>query len=107
ILPAGSAKIGTREYGVKLNASTETVEALNNLPVKQNSDGSTLFVRDVAHVRDGFAVQGNIVREDGKRSVLLTILKTGSASTLDIVKRVKAVLPRIQATLPPELNIRY
>ena len=107
ILPAGSAKIGEREYGVKLNASTPNVEDMNNLPVKQNEDGSTLFIRDVAHVRDGFAVQSNVVRENGKRSVLLSVLKSGSASTIDIVKRVKEMLPRIQATLPPELNVHY
>jgi multidrug efflux pump subunit AcrB len=107
ILPAGSAKIGLREYSVKLNASTDTVDQLNYLPVKQAENGTTILVRDVAHVRDGFAVQQNIVREDGKRAALLTVLKNGSASTLDIVSRVKQVLPRIQATLPPELNLKY
>ncbi len=107
ILPAGTAKIGEHEYAVKLNASTDTIDAMNNLPVKQNPDGSTLFVRDIAHVRDGFAVQGNVVREDGKRSVLLTILKTGSTSTLDIVERVRQMIPRVQATLPPELKVKY
>ena len=107
IIPAGSARIGTQEYGVRLNASTPTVDEMNNLPVKENTDGTTLFIRDIAHVRDGFAVQNNVVREDGKRSVLLTVLKSGSASTLDIVKRVRQMLPRIQATLPPELSIKY
>ncbi len=107
ILPAGNAKIGQQEFTVRLNASTDTIDAMNKLPVKQNPDGSTLMIRDIAHVRDGFAVQGNVVRENGKRSVLLTILKTGSTSTLDIVKRVKLALPRILATLPPELNVRY
>ncbi len=106
ILPAGLAKIGTREYGVRMNSSPETVEELNDLPVKQVNN-STVFLRDVAHVRDGYAIQSNIVRENGRRSALITILKTGSSSTLDIVNRVKKMLPRIQATLPPELNIRY
>lgn len=105
ILPAGSIKIGDREYNVRLNSSTNVVDELNNLPIRQ-VNGATIYIRDVAHVRDGFAVQSNIVREDGRRSALLTILKSGSASTLDIVNRVKQVLPRIQSTLPPELNIK-
>ncbi len=106
IVPAGLAKIGTREFGVRLNSSPETLEALNDLPVKQVNN-TTVFVRDVAHVHDGYAVQGNIVRENGRRSTMLSVLKTGSASTLDIVTRVKKMLPRIQATLPPELTIKY
>jgi multidrug efflux pump subunit AcrB len=106
ILPSGSTKIGEREYAVRLNASPEAVEALNDLPIKQVND-TTVFLRDVAHVRDGYAIQGNIVRENGRRSALITILKSGRSSTLDIVSRVRKMLPRIQATLPPELNIRY
>jgi multidrug efflux pump subunit AcrB len=106
ILPTGYTKIGTREYGVRMNSSPEVVEALNDLPLKQ-ANGTTVFIRDVAHVRDGYAIQGNIVRDNGRRSTLITILKTGKSSTLDIVSRVRKMIPRIQATLPPELNIRY
>ncbi|MGH9913867.1 MAG: efflux RND transporter permease subunit, partial [Pyrinomonadaceae bacterium] len=105
IIPSGSIKIGDREYNVRLNSSTNVVDELNNLPIRQ-VNGTTIYIRDVAHVRDGFAVQSNIVRENGRRSSLLTILKSGNASTLDIVDRVKQVLPRIQSTLPPELNIK-
>ncbi len=104
ILPAGSAKIGGREYNVRLNSSPEAVAALNDLPIKQ-VNGATVYIRDVAQVRDGYAVQTNIVRQDGRRSALLTILKSGGASTLDIVNRVKQALPRIQTTLPQALKI--
>ena len=84
ILPSGTAKIGTREYNIKLNGSPEIVDAFNNLPVKQ-VNGSTVYVRDVAHVRDGYAIQTNIVRHNGIRGSLLTVLKNGGASTLEIV----------------------
>jgi multidrug efflux pump subunit AcrB len=104
ILPAGTQKIGDREYNVRLNSSPELLETLNDLPIKQVS-GATVYVRDVAHVRDGFAVQTNIVSQNRVRSALLTVLKSASASTLDIIKRVKEALPRIQATLPKELEI--
>lgn len=106
ILPAGAAKVGDREYNVRLNNSPAVVEALNEVPVRQQS-GATVYLRDVAQVRDGAAVQTNIVRQDGRRGALLSILKTGTASTLDIVARVKAELPRILATLPPELDVRF
>jgi CzcA family heavy metal efflux pump len=105
ILPAGSAKIGDRDYNVRLNSSPEAVEALNNLPIKQ-IDGAMVYIRDVAQVHDGFAVQTNIVRQDGQRATLLTILKNGGASTLDVVSRIKGVLPRIQSTLPPNLDMK-
>ncbi|WP_292871322.1 efflux RND transporter permease subunit [Nostoc sp. LPT] len=104
ILPGGNAKLGDREYSVRLNSSPQVLEALNNLPIKQ-INGTIIYIRDVAQVHDGFAVQNNIVRRDGKRSSLLTILKSGSASTLDVVARVKERLPKIQATLPKELNL--
>src|SRR5205085_3062131 len=104
-LPSGTAKIGSREYNIRLNGSPEVVEAFNNLPVKQ-THGSTVYVRDVAHVRDGYAVQTNIVRHNGSRGALLTVLKTGGASTLDIVRRLKEMLPRVRSTLPPELNLK-
>src|SRR5881275_1692470 len=105
ILPAGTAKIGPIEYNIRTNSSPDILETLNDLPVKQVG-GATVYMRDVAQVRDGFAVQTNMVHVDGRRSALLTVLKTPSASTLDIVQRVKDALPRIQATLPPELAIK-
>jgi len=105
ILPSGVAKIGAREYNVRLNGSPDVVEAFNSLPVKQNN-GSTVYIRDVAHVRDGYAVQTNIVRHNGARGALLTVLKNGASSTLDIVKRLKEILPRIRSTLPPALHLK-
>ena len=104
ILPAGTQKIGDREYNVRLNSSPELLETLNDLPIKQ-VNGAMVYIRDVANVRDGFAVQTNIVAQNRIRSALLTVLKSASASTLDIIKRVKEALPRIQATLPKELEI--
>ena len=104
ILPAGTEKIGDREYNVRLNSSPELLQALNDLPIKQVNN-ATVYIRDVANVRDGFAVQTNIVAQNRVRSALLTVLKSASASTLDIINRVKAALPRIKATLPPELEI--
>jgi len=105
ILPAGTAKVGDREYLVMLNSSPTVVTALNDLPIK-SENGATVYIKDVGHVRDGFAVQTNIVREDGRRGALLTIIKNGNASTLDIVSRVRATLPRILSSLPPELKVK-
>jgi multidrug efflux pump subunit AcrB len=104
ILPGGTAKIGTREYNVEMNGSTQTVAALNDLPIK-TAKGDVIYVRDVAHVIDGFAPQTNIVRSDGKRAALLQVEKTGSASTLTIIGQVKAMLPKIAAGLPKALKI--
>jgi multidrug efflux pump subunit AcrB len=104
ILPTGTSKIGQFEYDIGLNASPETVQELNDLPVKAVGN-STSYVHDVAHVRDGFSPQTNIVRRDGQRSALLSILKVGDTSTLDIVKQVRGLLPQIAATLPPQLKI--
>jgi multidrug efflux pump subunit AcrB len=104
ILPAGTEKIGDREYNVRLNSSPELLQALNDLPIKQVNN-ATVYIRDVANVRDGFAVQTNIVAQNRTKSALLTVLKSSSASTLDIINRVKAALPKIKATLPPELDI--
>jgi CzcA family heavy metal efflux pump len=106
ILPAGSAKMGTREYSVRLNSSPEAVSAINDFPIRQ-VNGAMIYIRDVAQVRDGFGVQTNVVRQDGRRSSLMTVLKSVGASTLDIVRRVRETLPRIQATLPPELNLQF
>ncbi len=105
ILPTGTAKIGELEYNVALNGSTKTIAELNDLPIRTTGSG-TVYIRDVAQVHDGFQPQTNMVRHDGQRAVLVNILKYGTASTLDIVDRVKAELPRIQAGLPPELVIK-
>src|SRR5579863_2451149 len=105
IVPAGTAKIGGLEYQVETNSSPSTIAQLNDLPVK-TVNGATIYVHDVAHVRDGFPPQTNIVRVDGQRAALLTILKSGNASTLDIIARVREQLPQIAAMLPPALHIR-
>jgi multidrug efflux pump subunit AcrB len=104
ILPAGVARMGDREFIVKLNSSPELVSAMNDLPVRA-ANGAVVLVKDVAQVRLGYAPQVNIVREDGKRSALLTVLKNGETSTLDIVKHVKAMLPIVKAGLPGGLEI--
>jgi multidrug efflux pump subunit AcrB len=104
MLPAGSAKMGTREYRVEMNNSPEVVEQFNNIPIR-SVNGSTVYLRDVAQVRDGFTVQTNVVRRDGKRGALMTIVKTGNASTIDVVARVKEALPRVLSTLPPGLDV--
>ncbi|GAA3768143.1 efflux RND transporter permease subunit [Terriglobus aquaticus] len=100
ILPAGDAKVGTTDYTVRTNASPQVVGQLNDIPVKQ-VNGATIYMRDVAQVHEGFAVQQSIVRVNGRRSTLMTILKSSNASTLDIVKRVRARLPAIIANMPP------
>ncbi len=104
-LPSGSVKLGPREYRVSLNSSPDAVAALNDLPVKY-VNGAVVYVRDVAHVRDGFAVQTNIVRQDGRRSALLTVIKKGGASTLTIVKQLRELLPTIRAAAPPGMEIK-
>ncbi len=103
-LPGGTAKIGNFEYNVNMNGSTQTVDQLNDIPVQSGSNGVT-YIRDVAHVRDGYAPQTNIVRHDGERATLMEISKRGSASTLDIIARVKAMLPGIKQMLPSTLDI--
>src|SRR4030081_560155 len=104
ILPSGTAKIGRTEYNVGMNGTPSVVDALNHIPVKVVS-GGTVYIQDVAHVRDGYAVQQNIVRQDGQRGVLLAVQKSGSASTLSIVSAIYNVLPKIKATLPSQLVI--
>ncbi len=101
-IPSGTAKIGDREYDVLLNSSPSVVAELGNLPIKV-VNGAMVYIRDVAQVRDGFAPQTNIVRQNGNRGALTTILKSGSASTLAVIDRIKAVLPQVRSTLPPEL----
>ena len=105
IIPAGTSKIGQFEYDVDLNASPKAVEEFNDFPVKV-VNGTPIYIRDVAHVRDGFAPQTNIVRQDGSRAALLTILKAGNASTLSVVDGVRKLLPIVAATLPPALKIQ-
>jgi multidrug efflux pump subunit AcrB len=104
ILPAGTAKIGPFEYQVDINGSPQTVAELNDVPIK-TVNGSTVYIRDIGHVRDGFPPQTNIVRVDGKRASLMTIQKIGKSSTLDIISSVKAYLPTILAGLPPNLVV--
>ncbi len=101
ILPAGTAKIGPFEYQVDINGSPQTVAELNDVPIK-TVNGSTVYIRDIGHVRDGFPPQTNIVRVDGKRASLMTIQKIGKSSTLDIISSVKAYLPTILAGLAAE-----
>src|SRR5271157_2566201 len=103
-LPSGTAKIGDKQYTVRTNATPSTIDDLNNIPVRYVG-GATVFVKDVAQVRDGSMVQQNIVREDGKRSVLLSIIKNGNASTLAVVKGVKAALDMARAAAPAGMNI--
>jgi CzcA family heavy metal efflux pump len=105
ILPAGTQKIGQYEYIVKLNASPEIADQLNNLPIRTEK-GSVLYIRDVAHVRDGYPPQTNIVNMNGTRAVLMTIQKTGGASTLDIINEVQALMPKIIESMPSALNIK-
>src|SRR5215472_16474541 len=104
VLPAGTQKIGDREYFVTVNANPRTIAELNELPITTHN-GSVIYVRDVAHVRDGYAPQTNIARRDGHRGVLMNLLKIGSASTLDIIQGVKERLPQIRAALPPGFNV--
>ncbi len=104
ILPAGTQKIGDREYFVSVNANPRTVAELNDLPVTTRN-GSVIYVRDVAHVRDGYPPQTNLVRRDGRRGVLMSVLKTGSSSTLDIIKEIKSRIPGIAAQLPQDFKI--
>jgi len=104
ILPTGTAKLGTLEYAVEMNGAPQTVDELNELPVK-TTDGATIYMREVAHIRDGFSPQTNIVRANGQRGVLMSVYKTGSASTLDIVDRVKEVLRSYSSSLPESLHL--
>ena len=98
-LPAGTQKIGPLEYFIKLNASPTRIEELNDLPIRSRN-GAITYVRDVAHVRDGYSPQTNIVRANGQRGVLMAVYKTGSASTLDIVNRVKQAIANYSSSLP-------
>src|ERR1039458_1157593 len=104
ILPTGTVKFGSLEYNVEMNGTPQTIAELNDLPVK-TANGSTLYMRDVAHIRDGFAPQTNIVRQDGNRGALMSIYKNGNASTLQIVAGIKNIVVQAAQSLPPELKI--
>jgi multidrug efflux pump subunit AcrB len=106
VLPAGTAKMGSFEYNVDMNASPQTIQELNNLPVKTVGT-STIYIHDVANVRDGFPPQTNIVRVDGKRASLLSVVKTGEVSTLAIISGIKQLIPHIVTGLPKDLRVRY
>jgi CzcA family heavy metal efflux pump len=105
ILPAGTAKMGSFEYQVDMNASPKTMAEMNDLPVKTVGN-STIYVHDVGYVRDGFVPQTNIVRVDGARSALMSILKLGDASTLDVINGIKKMLPSVEASLPEHVDIK-
>jgi len=105
VQPGGTAKIGMDEYDVHLNASPLTLEGIGSIPVRQ-INGATVYVKDVASVSDGNIPQTNIVRQDGKRGVLISVLKSGNASTLDVVNGIRKLFPRIKLTTPPELRIK-
>jgi multidrug efflux pump subunit AcrB len=104
VMPSGTIKIGQSEYDVRTNGSPRTIEGLANIPIKQ-VNATTIYLRDVASVSDGFQVQTNIVRQDGRRGVLISILKNGNASTLDVVKGIRGILPRVATTVPPQLKL--
>ncbi|VWB98338.1 acriflavin resistance protein [Burkholderia lata] len=104
VLPTGTAKMGQTEYRIDTNASADTISDINNLPI-QTVNGATTYLREVASVRDGFAPQTNVVRQNGQRGVLISILKSGDASTLKVVGDLKALLPKVIPTLPEGLTI--
>jgi multidrug efflux pump subunit AcrB len=105
ILPAGSAKLGSREYSVRLNSSPDVVAQLNDMPIKQ-VNGAMVYIGDVAYVRDGGGVQTNIVRQNGRHGTYMTVLKNGSASTLAVVNQVKAMLAALKPALPSGLDVQ-
>ena len=105
ILPGGTTKLGATEFTVSVKGSPDTIEELNRLPVISPQNGATVYLGEVAHVRDGFSPQTNISRQDGRRGVLLSVLKNGSASTLQIVNSLRALLPAAASALPPDLKI--
>jgi CzcA family heavy metal efflux pump len=105
VLPSGTAKISQFEYDVRMNATPRTVQQLNDLPIKTVGN-ATIYMRDVATVSDGFAPQTNVVRQDGRRGVLVSILKAGNASTINVVNGIRGMLSRVEQTLPPQLHIQ-
>jgi len=105
VLPSGTLKIGEFEYDTSINSSPRTVKELNDLPIK-TAGNAVIYLRDVATVSDAYAPQTNIVRQDGRRGVLISVLKAGAASTIDVVKGIRQILVRAVQTLPPDLNIK-
>jgi multidrug efflux pump subunit AcrB len=105
IVPSGTMKVGTYEYTIETNSAPSVVADLNNLPIR-TVNGAVIYVRDVAHVRDGFPPQTNIVRVDGQRATLMSILKTGSASTLQIISDIQKKLPIVESQMPPQLRVK-
>jgi multidrug efflux pump subunit AcrB len=105
ILPSGTSKIGSFEYDVDLNASPKTVEELNDLPIK-TVRGSPIYIHDVAHVRNGYPPQTNIARVDGQRAALMVVMKTGNASTLDVIKNIKDAVARVLPSLPTNFEVK-
>ena len=104
ILPSGTVKLGTLENQVELNASPQTITELNDLPIK-TENGTTICIRDVGHVRDGYQPQTNIVRQDGVRGTLLSVMKNGGASTINVVRDIRAMLPQVAQTLPEDMKM--
>src|SRR5271170_5825421 len=104
ILPSGTLKVGTFEYQLATNSAPNTIQGLNDLPIK-SVNGAVVYIHDVAHVRDGFPPQTNIVRVDGQRASLMSVLKNGNVSTLDVIAKIRALLPLIAQSLPPQLRI--
>src|ERR1700678_3143235 len=104
ILPSGTVKVGTFEYQLATNSAPNSIQGLNDLPIK-SVNGAVVYIHDVAHVRDGFPPQTNIVRVDGQRASLMTVLKNGDVSTLDVISRIRALLPFVASQLPPQLRI--
>src|SRR6201996_5554208 len=104
ILPSGTAKVAESDLDVRMNVYPRTVAELSDVPIKQVGN-TTIYLREVATVSDGFAIQTNVVRQDGSRGVLMSILKAGNASTLDVVSGIRSLLPRAASTLPPQLKI--
>ncbi len=105
IAPSGTAKIGRFEYDFPTNSAPRTIDELNNVPVKVVGN-STIYLKDISHVANGFIPQTNIVRHNGRRGVLLTVIKAGSASTLNVVNGIRRLLPRVELTLPPQLRVQ-
>src|SRR5271163_4853855 len=104
ILPSGTLKVGTFEYQLATNSAPNTIQGLNDLPIK-SVNGAVVYIHDVAHVRDGFPPQTNIVRVDGQRASLMSVLKNGNVSTLEVISRIRQLLPTIAQQLPPQLRI--
>jgi multidrug efflux pump subunit AcrB len=105
ILPSGTAKMGSREYFVRLNSTPDSIKILGDMPIRE-VNGAMIYIRDVAQVRDGSQIQTTVVRDNGHRGIYLTMVKNGGVSTLSVVNAVKAMLPSLKATLPPDIQLQ-